>query len=161
MRSASEHPWTYQNRWRISLAVFPDWRRWSRSPGPCVNSKLGANGRISIDYPRGPKTEGLDGGAEWIRTAGPAGFLIESRVLWQFLFLRWRRSALTEKEERMGSGLHSLKQAEPAVRIHSAPPDSLVYRVSSHLTFFRSTSHLQNFRCRCDSNSGLKIEIPA
>src|SRR6516165_9290351 len=64
------------------------------------------------------------GGAEWIRTAGPAGFLIESRVLWQFRFLRRRRSALTEKEERTGSGLLSLEKAEPAVRIHSAPPSS-------------------------------------
>ena len=42
----------------------------------------------------------------------PLGFLTESRVLWQFRFLRERRSALTEKEERMGSGLLSLEQAD-------------------------------------------------
>jgi hypothetical protein len=54
----------------------------------------------------------------------PLGFLTESRVLWQFRFLRERRSALTEKEERTGSGLLLLEQAEPAVRIHSAPPSS-------------------------------------
>jgi hypothetical protein len=34
------------------------------------------------------------------------------------------RFELTEKEERTGSGLLSLEQAEPAVRIHSAPPKS-------------------------------------
>ena len=43
---------------------------WSRSPGPCVNPKLRANGQISIDYPRRPKTGGLNGGARGIRTLG-------------------------------------------------------------------------------------------
>src|SRR6516225_3204483 len=75
-------------------------------------------------YKKDPRLRRLFGGAEWIRTASPAGFLIESRVLWQFRFLRRRRSALTEKEERTGSGLLSLEQAEPAVRIQFAPPSS-------------------------------------
>ena len=32
--------------------------------GDQVSVKFGGNGRISIDYPRGPKTGGLDGGAK-------------------------------------------------------------------------------------------------
>ena len=47
-------------------------------------------------------------------------FLIKTRVLCQFGFLRRRCSSLREKAEQTGSGHVSLEQAEPAVRIHLA-----------------------------------------
>src|ERR1700688_3009495 len=65
-----------------TMGLSPDARRFQS------NGKSRAHARISIDSPRGPETEGLDGGAEWIRTIGTAYSARNQVSLHPITFLR-------------------------------------------------------------------------
>ena len=70
LRSATEHPWTQQNRARIGFAMFPLSAPPEPLSGSMRNYKSRAHAGISGDSPRCPKTDGLNGGGESFSFSG-------------------------------------------------------------------------------------------